>query len=579
MTAAGDLWEQASTASPGAAGGDHPAWHAPARWVMRVPWCWPALLTLALGFYQIGRPELWRDELASWAIAERPLGGMFATTRRMDAAQLAYYLMLHGWIKVFGDSPDAMRGLSVLAMAGAAVCVTLTGQKLAGPRAGLVAGLIFALVPSVSRFAQEIRSYALQVLLATLATLLLLRALDRPLVRRWAAYAAAVAVLGYADLVALTLVTGHLAAVALTWQKNRDRRLFWFVPAAAGAIAVCLPLIIAGSGQAGQVGWIPRPGLDLAAFTSFARNLFYSTSVATALLVLAVVAWVVRWRAAAFATAMTVLPVVAVWAVSQGTHSYFFPRYLLFAVAAWAILAGIAVSRFNTAVAVAVVLMIALLSAGDQEVIRKPGAHNWANYPVGADRGYWDYAGAASVIARTGGGEGIVFPTGDQSWRMIDEGVRYYLEQDGAVVPRQLFVTATGQQAQGLNAVVCKHPAACLGNQERIWIVSAGHPTDVWTGVPPGEAAPLRARYHVVLTRHVEGLSIFLLKRDAPSRSPDAPGRLAGTRCSHKAYERALAVVLPTANPAIAFTLVGARSHAGEPWMRDPATCRSPSTA
>jgi mannosyltransferase len=100
---------------------------------------------------------------------------------------------------VFGDSPDAMRSLSVLAMAGAAVCVTLTGQKLAGPRAGLVAGLIFALVPSVSRFAQEIRSYALQVLLATLATLLLLRALDRPLVRRWAAYAAAVAVLGYAE--------------------------------------------------------------------------------------------------------------------------------------------------------------------------------------------------------------------------------------------------------------------------------------------------------------------------------------------------------------------------------------------
>jgi mannosyltransferase len=527
MTAAGDLWEQASTASPGAAGGDHPAWHAPARWVMRVPWCWSALLTLALGFYQIGRPELWRDELVSWAVAERPLGDMFATARRIDAAQLTYYLMLHGWIKVFGDSPDAMRSLSVLAMAGAAVCVTLTGQKLAGPRAGLVAGLIFALVPSVSRFAQEIRSYALQVLLATLATLLLLRALDRPLVRRWAAYAAAVAVLGYADLVALALVTGHLAAIALTWQKNRDRRLFWFVPAAAGAIAVCLPLIIVGSGQAGhQVGWISRPGLDLAAFTSFARNLFYSTSVATALLVPAVVAWVVRWRAAAFATAVTVLPVAAVWAVSQGAYSYFFPRYLLFAVAAWAILAGIAVSRFNAAVAVAVVLMIALLSARDQEVIRGPGAHNWANYPVGAGRGYWDYAGAASVIARTGGGEGIVLPTGNQSWRMIDEGVRYYLEQDGAAVPRQLFVTATAQQAHGLTAVPCKHPAACPANQQRIWIVSAGHTTDVWTGVPPGEVAHLRARYHVVLTRHVEGLSIFLLKRDAPSRSPDAPGRL-----------------------------------------------------
>jgi mannosyltransferase len=32
----------------------------------RLPWCWPALVTLAFGFYQVGRPELWRDELASW---------------------------------------------------------------------------------------------------------------------------------------------------------------------------------------------------------------------------------------------------------------------------------------------------------------------------------------------------------------------------------------------------------------------------------------------------------------------------------------------------------------------------------
>jgi mannosyltransferase len=333
-----------------------------------------------------------------------------------------------------------------------------------------------------------------------------------------------VAVLGYVDLVALALVTGHLAAVALTWQKNRDRRLFWFVPAVAGAITVFLPLIIVGSGQAGsQIGWIPRPGPDLAAFSSFARNLFYSTPVATALVILAAVAWAVRWRAAAFATAMTVLPVAAVWAVSQGTYSYFFPRYLLFMVAAWAILAGIAVSRFNAAVAAAVVLLIALLGAGDQEVIREPGAHNWADYPVGTGRSYLDYAGAASVIARTGGGGGIVFPTGRQAWMMIDEGVRYYLEQDGAVIPRQLFIAATAQQAHGLYAVACEHPAACLGSQERIWIVSAGHATDAWTAVPPGEAAHLRTRYHLVLTRHAKGLSIFLLERDAPGRSPDTP--------------------------------------------------------
>ena len=141
----------------------------------RLPWCWPALVTLAFGFYQVGRPELWRDELASWSFASRPVTEMFSAARHTGATQLAYYLLLHVWIVAFGDSADAMRALSVLAMAAAAACVALVGRRLAGARAGLVAGLVFALVPSVSRFAQEVRFYALATLVATLATLLLLR--------------------------------------------------------------------------------------------------------------------------------------------------------------------------------------------------------------------------------------------------------------------------------------------------------------------------------------------------------------------------------------------------------------------
>ena len=165
----------------------------------RLPWCWPALVTLAFGFYQVGRPELWRDELASWSFASRPVTEMFSAARHTGATQLAYYLLLHVWIVAFGDSADAMRALSVLAMAAAAACVALVGRRLAGARAGLVAGLVFALVPSVSRFAQEVRFYALATLVATLATLLL-RALDRPSALRWLADAASLALLGYVDV-------------------------------------------------------------------------------------------------------------------------------------------------------------------------------------------------------------------------------------------------------------------------------------------------------------------------------------------------------------------------------------------
>jgi mannosyltransferase len=485
----------------------------------RVPWCWPVLVTLTLGFYQVGRPELWRDELASWSFAARPVSSLIATARHTGATQLPYYLLLHYWIAAFGDSADAMRTLSILAMAGAAACVTLVGRRLAGARAGLISGLVFALVPSVSRFAQEVRFYALEVLVATLATLLLLRALDRPSARRWLAYAACLAVLGYVDIVALSVVAGHAGAVALRWWQDRDNRQLWFAAAAAAGLAACLPLAVIGSAQAGaQVGWIPRPGIDLWAFGSFGQNLFYSASVAAALIVLAVLAWAVAWREAAFMTAVAVLPVAAVWLASQGTHSYFYARYLLLTVAAWAILAGIALSRLDARIAVAGLCVIAILGAGDQQMIRAPGGHDWPFFPAASIGSYTGYAQAAAVIAgQARNGDGIVYQTrAGAAPLMIGYGLEYYLARDlpaAVAVPRELFIYESSAQADNLYPVPCRHPAACLGAERRIWVVGSGDPKSPYQAVTPAQAALLQRHYRLGSRRHVPGLTVFLLVR------------------------------------------------------------------
>jgi mannosyltransferase len=267
VTVARDVREHSGPAAPEPNGAGTCAWGTPldglARRAMRVPWCWPALLTLLLGCYQLGRPELWPDELWSWSFAADPVHELVTSAGKSNSAELAYDVVLHYWMAAFGDSAVAMRMLSVLAMAGAAACVTLAGRRLAGARAGLLAGLVFALLPSVSRFAQEVRFYAPQVLVATLATLLLLlRALDAPSVRRWAAYGACLAVLGYTDIVALSVVTGHAAGAAMRWWHDRDVRLLGFAAAAAAGLAACLPLVAVSWAKAGtQVWWIQRPGL------------------------------------------------------------------------------------------------------------------------------------------------------------------------------------------------------------------------------------------------------------------------------------------------------------------------------
>jgi len=493
----------------------------------RLPWCWPALLTLVLGLYQMGRPELWRDELASWSFASRPVSSMIATARHTGATQLAYYLLLHVWMGAFGDSVDAMRALSVLAMAGAAACVALVGRRLAGARAGLISGLVFALVPSVSRFAQEVRFYAPAVLVATLATLLLLRALDRPSALRWLSYAASLALLGYIDLVALSVVAGHAAGTVVRLWNDRDQQPWWFLLAAAGGLAACLPLFMAGSAQAkNQITWIPRPGLDLTDFAFFGRNLFYSTSVAAVLIILAVLAWAVAWREAAFITAVAVAPVAVVWLVSQGPYSFFFPRYLLFTVGAWAILAGIALSRLDARIAAAAGLVIAILAAGNQQVIREPGSHSWPTYPVGYGGSYLDYAGAAAFVAsQAKAGDGIVYQGREdqQSWLMIEYGLQYYLARDmpnGVPVPHELFIAKTAAQAATLYSVPCKHPASCLGAEPRIWIVGIAYEKSPYQAVTPAQAKLLRQRhYHLVRLKRVQSLTVFLLTRAPAPRS------------------------------------------------------------
>jgi mannosyltransferase len=169
------------------------------------------------------------------------------------------------------------------------------------------------------------------------------------------------------------------------------------------------------------------------------------------------------------------------------------------------------------------VLVIAVLSAGDQQVIRQPGAHDWAGYPLGYGGYYLDYAGAASMIAGDArAGDGIVYQEGDLWWQMIGPGLQYYLGRDiphGVPVPRDLFVAAPALPSSQIKPVAC-NPAACLGDEPRIWIVGSGRLIDPYLAVAGNQAAVLRPRYRLDLTRHFLSLTVFLLVRGARPGSP-----------------------------------------------------------
>jgi len=535
----------------------------------RLAWAIPGVLALALGLFDIGVPMLWRDELATWSAATRTPSQLWAMLHNTDAVLGPYYFCMHLWMAVFGQSASAMRLPSAFAMTLAAVVVALTGRRLGGPAVGLLGGVLFAVVPSVSRFAQEARPYAFATLFAALATLLLLRAVDRPNWLRWALYAIALAAAGAANVVALCVLAGHAAIILVDFcirtvrvggDDGTEGRALpggrpepvegqplalvgWFCIAAAVGILLDLPILIVGQSQsANQIGQQTTPHfVDLVGLSGgIWPSLFASTPVAfmIILLALASVVWAADARrrvVAAGILACAVLPIVAVWIVSLGPDSYWTFRYMLFTVPAWALSAGLGVATIaervprlrrkwlRTArrpgfalVAAALVVVTAGVGLHDQVKIRQYEAHNLWAFPVVMSNGQpVDYAAAAGVIAaHARPGDGIIYQSTDENHYEVNAGIAYYMR--GKTLPTPVFQAETPVQANNLQAVQCADPSTCLTGTPRIWVVYVNHlasnPDDPFTGMPANQAAYLEILgYQPQLLWRANGITVALL--------------------------------------------------------------------
>ncbi|MFJ8044521.1 glycosyltransferase family 39 protein [Kitasatospora sp. NPDC096147] len=518
-------------------------------------WLLPALLTLAVGLLGISTPELWRDELATWSATSRNWPELFGMLGRVDASHGAYYLLMHVWSGLFGSSVPALRLPSALAMAGAAAFAALTARRVYGSgTAGLAAGLLLATVPTVSRYAQEARSYALVTCAVAAGSWLLLRALDRPTVGHWAWYGLAVAAGGVLHLVSLAALAGH-AALVLTHRRSDHpvpdptptdptpahpdptdptptspadatpgfRRptgpwLLTVLPALLPAV----PVALLGRSQSGrQLGWLGRPGAEELRLVW--AGILDSHEVLSLFCLLAGLALLRpgRTRAAVRVLLLGTLPVVAVWLLSQGPSSYFLARYLLFTVPAWAALAGggvaaavtavarVAPRRLAAAVAVSLVLLSLALGAFPQLSMRQRYGHSGYVAFGSDDR---DYRGAAALVAAGyRPGDGIVPVAGEQAWAMVGPGIAYHLPS--GVRPPPLLVERSAVQADDLYPVECPAPAHCLGTAPRTWVVNLATVSDPLTGLTSAQTVALRAEFTVARVQYVRGLTVVLLVR------------------------------------------------------------------
>lgn len=470
-------------------------------WLRRTVWLWPALATLLITTGQLGRAPLWRDELATWSAATRPLGDLIRLAGTIDAVTAPYYLAMHGWIGVFGDSPPALRLPSALCMAGAAALVTHLGARLLGVRAGLLAGLLFAVLPSTSRYGQEARPYAGVALLAVLATVLLLRALAGQTRRRWAGYAAALVGLGLANLFAVSLVAGHAVAVLLHRRATAGAAgLAGWLGAVAGAALVLAPLAVLGRGQQGrQLDWVDRP--DLGDLVGLPGSVTQAMTVGGVLFGLAAVGLASSGRRGV-ALGLTVLLPAALLFIGGQLTPLWVPRYLLFVLPFAALLAAAALAPLRLAAGLAIVLATGLLGGPEQVAIRR--THET---PRSAEV---DYPAAVRVIAaHQQPGDGIVYSP-RSGWAFLDLAVAYHLRGDR---PRDVLLRQDPITRADLWASECAEPARCLAPVDRVWLLIWGERSEPLDQLPAAKAEPLRTQFRLDRRWTVPGLTVALLTR------------------------------------------------------------------
>ena len=457
----------------------------------------PAALTCLLAAIGLGRPSLWTDELATWGMATTPWSEFWLVLRYVDAVLAPYYVFMHVWVDVFGDSDIALRTPSVVAMAAAAGVIGAIGNRLSGRSAGLLAGTVFALLASTSRFATEVRPYAFAVLVACVATWLLLRAWERPTVVRWAAYALALAVLGWLHLVAILLVAAH------TWTVVAWKRTVWrpFAIAAAAGIAATIAMVVYGMNQRHQVAYIPRVGLDT--FVPYSEVLFGSVAIAILLVVLGLFSLPLRFPTAVF-TAWAVLPTLALIGVSV-VLPMFLPRYLVYTTPGWALLAGVTLVRVRPAWAITLTVLLAALAGPAQLQMRGPGGH-------GQD------TRALAMVVGSGVqlGDGIVYADDESvgSWTARDA-IAHYLPL--SYRPRDVLATHPQRTGGRLLATECPDISVCLNGNQRLWVVRTAVLADPLAGLGQSKEDLLRAQYEIDQVWYPAGLTVALLERKPSS--------------------------------------------------------------
>lgn len=436
------------------------------------------------------------DELATLSAARRSAAGLWELAQHIDGHFLPYYAFMHLWLGL-GQAEWWLRLPSAVATGVAAALVTDLGRRLHSLPAGVTAAAVYGLLPSVSYHGQNIRPYAFAAAAAVLAAWALHRAAGEPGRRGgWPGYAAAVALLGCTQVLALLVLAAHLLAVALYGRAVLARAL------ACTALG-CVPGAVwaaVGLGQRHAISWIELPGP--AVLLTLPRTAGGTALAGYVLLALASAALLLPRRHrvprlwVTLLAGWALLPPVLLFGLSHLLSPVYVERYLFATVPAYALLAGLALASAPRPLAALALAGALVAGLPGQLRLRQENGHQ-ENFP----------RAARIVSGNARPGDAIVYAG---SW--LRAGMLRY---GGRGLPDDVLLAGATPLPESFNYPEHADVTAALGGRERVWALWRGTGAAVGAG---GDRLGALAREGFALGRawhvgRVPGMTVALYTR------------------------------------------------------------------
>ncbi|HYB90757.1 MAG TPA: glycosyltransferase family 39 protein [Candidatus Binataceae bacterium] len=478
----------------------------------------------------LGSQSFWSDEAETVTLATMPWPAMKHVVLTRETNMGLYFLFMRAWTAL-GTTESIFRMPSAIASIATIPLLYLAGRRLFGSSIALAAALLFAANPMGIAYAQESRSYSIEVMLVAASWLFFLRTIDRSSAGNLAGWVLATTLAVYAHSLAFLAIPAQLVPLLIVRRRNAP----WFQLLAGAALVglLVLPLaILAARNDAGQLDWISPLNWSYAThelvkmtgvmvFDSSGNAFGTLCGFAVLLAIAELVTGFKRSREDAAPYLFAACAVLVPFALSAAV-SFFKPlllaRYLIFSLPMVCLLAAAGCWMVRSAVGRAG-LLAAIVAAGlwhDTVLTTTYRREDWR---------------AVALAMRLGGvrGDAVVVYYAPNRWS-LDYYLRrmhiapgffdfIYPDWDANLEIDGHFTTDRDAKAI-LAAELLKGISSAADNGRRVWFI---YDRKTWDVFPPNASVKtvyslLRRRYRVLALRSVHGVGVLLFSWPQPPR-------------------------------------------------------------